>query len=124
VNPEKLLGLLADRLGRIVPEGFGVEIDGGLLWYTEDGVRRSGTYIVSNLPAFGDSIDVRVAGVARQALDELQDAVDEATADPWPGARNPPRAYALVEDGKLHMWYGEPPDVALACEPILLSDLE
>ena len=62
-----------------------------------------------------------------QALDELQDYIDEATRDPWPGDRTPPRPHAQIRDGALHMWYGGADPIAqavLACEPIPLSELQ
>lgn len=55
----------------------------------------------------GQAAGERVAGIAAQALDELQDYVNQATHGPWPGERTPPRAYAEVRDAALHLWYGE-----------------
>jgi len=69
----------------------------------------------------------RVTGVAVQALDELQDYVDEASHNPWPGTRTPPRPYAETKGQALHMWYGGPDissPVILACEPLPLADIE
>ncbi len=66
-------------------------------------------------------------GVAAQALDELQDYADEATHEPWPGERTPPRAYPEVRDAVLRPWYGEPGAcgwVVLRCDPIPLADIQ
>ena len=70
------------------------------------------------------SDEQRMARVATQALDELQDFIDEATHDPWPGHAVPPRACAEVRDGILHLWYGHRDDsarIVLSCQPIPLE---
>jgi hypothetical protein len=80
----------------------------------------------ANYDAHGETDEERMAGVAAQALDELQDYVDEATHDPWPGDRTPPRACAQVRGDMLHLWYSGPDQVnrpVLACEPIPLAEL-
>jgi hypothetical protein len=74
-----------------------------------------------------DSSDAdSAAWVARQALDELQDFIDEATHDPWPGTVRPPRPYAQVRGELVHLWYGVDDiggEVVLACEPVSLAQL-
>ena len=83
------------------------------------------------MPTHDVTVDPRQAhrdpGVpARQALDELQDVIDEATHDPWPGDVTPPRAFAQVRVDMLHLRYGGPDisdDAVLACEPIPLASL-
>ena len=77
--------------------------------------------------AHGQTAGGRIAGVAAQALDELQDHVDEATHGPWPGERTPPLAYAEVRDAVLCLWYGEPGAggrVVLRCDPIPLAGIQ
>jgi hypothetical protein len=137
VDADALTVMLANRLGRVVPPGFHVEARDGMLWYSADSGRfpgqgqdsfvgTSGTFVRDNLEALGETAEDRIAGVAERALDELQDYVDEATHDPWPGQRTPPRAYAEVRDGRLHLWYGAAGiggEVVLACEPISLAQL-
>lgn len=129
---------LARRMAAIVPAGFHVEAANGMLWYSADEGRfpgqlgtyevgRAGTYVRDNFYAHGQTDEERIAGVAAQALDELQDYIDEATHDPWPGENTPPRAYARVRDRVLHLWYGGP-DInsapILACAPIPLAELQ
>lgn len=91
----------------IVPEGFHVEASDGTLWCSADHGRfpgqlgdyqagTSGTYVSVNFEVHGQTAEERVAGIAAQALDELQDYVDEATHEPWPGERTPSQAYAEV----------------------------
>jgi hypothetical protein len=137
VDADALALMLADRLGRIVPDGFHVEAGDGMLWYSADEGRfpgqsgdyiagMSGTFVRENLEEHGETAADRVAGVAARALDELQDYVDEATHDPWPGEQTPPRAYAQVRGAVLHLWYGGAgigDEVVLACEPISLAEI-
>lgn len=96
---------VSHRMTAIVPDGFHVEAAEGMLWYCADKGRfpgqagnyqvgRSGTYVRDNFNAHGQTDEDRIAGVAAQALDELQDYIDEATHDPWPGESAPPGAHA------------------------------
>jgi hypothetical protein len=138
VDVERLTLVLAGRLAAIVPAGFSITARDGMLWYAAEAGRfpgqsgnyqvgYSGTCVRDNYGAHGETAEERLTGVAAQALDELQDFVDEATHDPWPGDRTPPRAYAQVRGHALHLWYGGPDtgsDVVLACEPIPLADLQ
>lgn len=138
VDLSKLTVSLADRMTAIVPDGFHVEAAEGMLWYSADKGRfpgqagnyqvgRSGTYVRDNFNAHGQTDEDRIAGVAAQALDELQDYIDEASHDPWPGESAPPGAHSQVRDQILHLWYGGPnidSGAVLACEPIPLADLQ
>lgn len=137
LDADALTVVLADRLGKIVPAGFHVEAHDGMLSYSADpglfpgqggdyNVGTSGTFVRDNLEAHGESADRRVACVAAQALDELQDFVDEAMHEPWPGKQTPPKAYGQVHEAVLHLWYGGKHivgEVVLACEPIPLADI-
>jgi hypothetical protein len=133
VDVDNLARLLADRFASIVPAGFHVEAAGGMLWYSaEEGrfpgqqgryeVGQSGTHVRDNYGARGNTTEDQVVAVAQQALDEMQDYIDGATNDPWPGDRTVPRAHA-ERDAELHLWYGEPGEIFLACEPIPLASL-
>jgi hypothetical protein len=139
VDPDKLTVILAARLAAIVPDGFHVRAADGMLWYSCDEGRfpgqvnnyrpgGSGTYVRHNFDAYKDDSDAdRIAYVAVKALDELQDLIDEATHDPWPGDVTPPRPHAQVRGEMLHLWYGGPDigdDAVLACEPIPLASLQ
>ncbi len=127
VDLDKLTLILAGRMAAIVPAGVQVEAADGMVWYSGTTVSgRSGTHVRGNFDVHGQTDEDRIAGVAAQALDELQDYVSEHTHDPWPGERAQPRAYAQVRDRTLHLWYGGPDidsDAVLACEPIPLAHL-
>ena len=105
VDIDRFTLILADRLAAIVPAGFSVTAHDGMLWYSampgkfpgQQGDYRvggSGTYVRDNFGVHGETAEEQLAGPAAQALDELQDFVDEATHDPWPGNRTPPQARA------------------------------
>jgi hypothetical protein len=124
--------LLAGRLSAIVPAWFRVYAADGMLRYTPtqgkpglsggDGVGTLGSYMRDNFDAHGD-----LAAVAAQVLDELQDIINEATHDPWPGERTPPRACASIRGEALHLWYGEPQQddhIVVACDPIPLTSIQ
>jgi len=59
--------------------------------------------------------------VSRHALDELQDYVDEATHDPWPGRIRPPEARAEIRESRLHLWFADSGEIVAECEPIPLD---
>lgn len=138
VDIDRFTLILADRLAAIVPAGFSVTAHDGMLWYSavpgrfpgQQGDYRvggSGTYVRDNFGVHGETAEEQLAGLAAQALDELQDFVDEATHDPWPGSRTPPRARGGVRGQALHLWYGgseSATDAVLACEPIPLAALQ
>jgi hypothetical protein len=135
VDVDDLARMLAGRMAAVVPAGFRVEAADGRLWYSAaDGrfpgqlgdyrVGQAWTYVRDNFEAHGETAAERITGMAAQALDELQDYVDEATHDPWPGKQAPPRACAEIRGPLLHLWYGQPGTgghVDLACEPIPLA---
>jgi hypothetical protein len=140
VDPDKLAVSLEARLAAIVPDGFHVRAADGMLWYSCDSGRfpgqlnnyspgAAGTYVRDNFEAHAEDLShaESAAAVARGALDGLQDYVDEATHDPWPGKVRPPGPYAQVRGETLHLWYGGPgigDDPVLACEPIPLASLQ
>ena len=87
----------------------------------------SGAHVRDYLLAHGETAIDRMGGVAAQALEELQDYVDEASQDPWPGTGTPQRPFAEVRGQVLHLWYGgptSPAPVVLACEPIPLAQIQ
>jgi hypothetical protein len=138
VDGDRLTEALADRLAAIVPDGFHVRAADGMLRYSSDAGRfpgqisnyqvgTSGTYVRLNLEAYFETTDDPAANVARRALDELQDYVDEASHEPWPGTTAPPRPFAEIRGPFLRLWYGGPDitgPVILACEPIPLAEIE
>jgi hypothetical protein len=126
MNVDDFTMLLADRLAAIVPAGFHVQAGNGQLWYSADEGRfpgQSGDYYIgqagtdmrTNFGAYGEADAGNIIGLAILALDGLQDFIDEATHDPWPGTRTPPRPHAQIRGPMLHMWYGERDNVVLAC---------
>jgi hypothetical protein len=134
LDADTLAALLADRLGAIVPPGFHVQAGAGMLWYSADegrlpgqqGAGRpgpAGTHVQANIGAYGSTDADNIVGVAVQALGELQDYIDEATHELWPGDGIPSRLGAEIRDSAVHLWYGDPDIAVLACEPIPLADV-
>jgi len=129
VDSHKLARALADRFQRVVPKGYQVYEDQGMIWYygrsSPDGYGggSSGSYIAENLH-YGDTVEEQVAWCAEQALSALQDHVDETSTEPWPGKRTVPQAHAAVIEGKLHMWFGDADSPVLECQPIDLASLD
>jgi hypothetical protein len=133
MNPDDLARLLADRFQQIGPPGFHVHAADGMLWYSSDEGRfpgqqndyhvgRSGTYVRDNFSRHGATLEDHIVGVSTQALDELQDYIDEATHDPWPGQTTPPEAQAEIRGSRLHLWFADSEAVVVAeCEPIPLD---
>jgi hypothetical protein len=131
MNPDDLARLLADRFQEIVPPGFHVDAADGMLWYSSDEGRfpgqandyrvgRFGTYVRDNFPLHGHTLEDHIVGVSRDALDDLQDYVDEATHDPWPGLISPPEAQAEIRESRLYLWFADSGKVVTECEPIQL----
>jgi hypothetical protein len=95
VDADKFAVMLAAQLAAIVPDGFHVRAADGMLWYSSDAGRfpgqlnnyqahGAGTYVRHNFDTYEDDSHAdRIVYLARQALDELQDVIDEATHDPW-----------------------------------------
>ena len=98
VNGDELAAALADRFQRIVPEGFQVRDDDGMLWYSVDpalsfwGGGGSGSYVRLNFDSHHGPLNERVVAVSEHSLNELQDFVDEESALPWPGEPHRPSA--------------------------------
>lgn len=135
MDVDRLTGLLAGRLAAIVPPGFHVEAADGMLWYSADQGRfpgqqgdyrsgRAGTHVRAGLGIHGDTEAENLIGIARQALDELQDYISEATHDPWPGTSSQPRPHARIRNSMLHLYYGDPDHPVLTCPPIPIAALE
>jgi hypothetical protein len=121
VDADALAVLLADRLGAIVPAGFHVRADAGMLWYSADEGRFPGQLGDGHVGRAGTHVRVNIGGVAVQALGELQDYIDEATDDLWPGGDIPPHLGAEIRDSAVHLWFGDHDSAVLACEPIPLA---
>lgn len=133
MDGDELGRTLEDRLTRVIPSGFYVAYsDDGLLTYSSDPGRfpgqsgsyqagSSGTYVRRNFALWAGTDSERIVGVCRQVLDELQDYIDEATHDPWPGGRTPPRPYAEIRGAAVVLGYGTPELPVLECAPIPLD---
>jgi hypothetical protein len=132
VDGNELGQLLEDRLRKIVPPGFRVVYsdDGRLLYSSDPGrfpgqtgdyrVGQTGVYVRDDFTLWGQTNEERIVNACIEALDALQDYIDEVTHDPWPGDRTPPKPYAEFRDAKVVFGYGAPGTPVLECDPIPL----
>jgi|SRR5665213_109215 len=137
-NVELLLAGIAERLNRIVPSGFQLGVDKGMVWFGGSGSYAGDAYKIyldnptdpswrpreDRDPRYEPAtLDEVIAAVAFKIMDELQDKVDEETREPWPGQRTVPKAHAAVEEDVLYMWFGDREAPSESCEPLPLADL-
>ena len=120
VDCEKLASALAERMQRVVPEGFVVLSRACFIHFQDQrSGHRSGTY-GCEYAASAPSLDFLLIRV-RQALDDLQTFISESTTIPWPGTHNLPTAHAHVEGDALRMWYSDGDKPLLRLDDIRLS---
>jgi len=105
VNADYLTTALADRLAAIVPAGFRVRASGGMLWYSADDGRFPGQQGTITPDGRAPTCGPTSAPTAR------------------PGTRTPPRLRGRIRGSMLHLWYGEPDHIVLACEPVPLAGI-
>jgi hypothetical protein len=105
----------------VVPAGIHITVEGDVLRFTSAWHSGSaGSYAFQWLSQGRGDRDHLFAEACRRALDDLQDFVDEATTEAWPGSRTVPPAGARVEDGQILLWYGDKDDPVLSLEPLPL----
>jgi hypothetical protein len=135
VTGDQLAAVLAERFGQIVPPGFHVEVEDGLVAFwadealglpgqTGEGPGRSGSWVRINFELPPGSVNERLVAAGEWALSDLQDYVDEATTEPWPGVRKPPAVHAAIRDGQLRLWFADGETTILECEPIDLIEAD
>lgn len=83
---------------------------------------RVGSHLRANLLSVEGTEAKRVVAAARQALDDLQDYVDEISHEPWPGPGRPPQALVELREAILYCRYVDGVDVVLALDPIPLAE--
>jgi hypothetical protein len=110
-----LAGALAMRLDSVVPRPFQVRAEGGWvsLYHgdTFDGASDVASILDQELDAEDDEewpFADRVQTVAWNVLSRVQDAIAEATTDPWPrlSAGGMAEPGMRVDANVLYLWYG------------------
>ncbi len=103
----ELATLLSTRLQEVVPDGVVVTADGADVVVRVDGREsRNGTAAI--LDDDGRTVDEAICTAARAILSHVQDAVAEATTEPWPGTGTElPQPGADIHDGRLRAWFGD-----------------
>jgi hypothetical protein len=115
-TPARLAAALAARLDAIVPDSLHVVADGVALI----GPAGSTTYL--DWPFDDRDFEEAVATAAERALDHVQDAIAEATTEPWP-SREMPSAFAVIANEQLRCGYGDARTPHLELAPIPLREL-
>jgi hypothetical protein len=102
----ELATLLSARLQAVVPDGVLVTADGADVVVRIDGDEsRNGTAAILDEDA---SPLEEVATATYAVLSHVQDAVAEATTEPWPGTGTvQPMPEAEIRDGRLLAWFGD-----------------
>lgn len=135
----RLAAALAERLGPVLPAPFRVRAEGGWValyrggeWDGSSGVALVLDHVIDpDRPDYppGEQdwpLAARAASVADGVLSSVQDAVTEATTEPWPALPGGGMALpgARTDGERVYLWYG--PDEGapvLAFAPIVLADL-
>jgi len=124
VDPVRLAHELARRMREVVPRGVEITVEGDMIWFqSAEAPGKAGTYACQWLyEGQGDEAS-RLAEACWRALDDLQDYVDESTADPWPGTRGVPGVRARVEGDVVVLWCGDAERPVLQLESLPLHVL-
>jgi hypothetical protein len=115
-TPARLAAALAARLDGMVPDPLGVVADGVRL------IGPAGSTTFLDWPFDDRDFEEAVAVAAERALDHVQDAVAEATTEPWP-SREMPLPFATIVNEQLRCGYGDPADPRPEVASIPLREL-
>jgi hypothetical protein len=114
----RLAHALVDRLAPKLPPGWLLAVSYGELLILH------GVEVVDATDVRWSSDDDSLAATAWAVLDRVQDAIAEATAEPWPNERRRlPSSRAEIRDGALHLRYEDAEGVVLELEPIPLAEV-
>jgi hypothetical protein len=138
ISLDLLIRIMTMAVAKIVPSGWtvwGSRRSGGISLKVPDSKSEEDFRIdLSWIVARRGKAPERLAEVSRKALEDLQRAVAEQTAKPWPadsasGQPDPPDAHAEIvgdnENPMLRLCYGDPsrPILEVATPPILLTSV-
>ena len=111
----ELASRLAQRMQRVVPEGFHTVAEGVFIRFLSDNFpRESGTWVCELADRYLEP--EALAQAAWLALDDLSTFISEATTLPWPGQERMPRPGTEIKEGRITLWYGD------GQEPVLRLD--
>jgi hypothetical protein len=112
---------LCERMKEVVPPGIKISVKGDMLVFRSDfGTGSSGSYACQWLHQGTGHISDRLRDACWHAFSDLQDFVNEETAEPWPGLRTPPVAHARIENNSAIVWFGasHTPDLEIRSVPL------
>ena len=114
----RLAHALVERLAPKLPRGWSLAVSYGELLVLH------GVEFVKGVDLRWSSDEESLAATAWTALDRVQDAIAETTAEPWPNERpRLPASRSEVRDGALRLWYEDTDGVVLELEPIPLAEI-
>jgi hypothetical protein len=114
----RLAHALVDRLAPHLPAGWSLASSYGEL------LVLLGHEVVDGVELHWSSAEEDIACTGWAALDRVQDAIAETTAEPWPSERRRlPSIGSEVRDGALHLRFEDAEGVVLELEPIPLAEL-
>lgn len=134
----RLAEFLTERLDAVVPRPFRVEADAGDVSLYQGAARDTTIHLASVLDQEPDpegaagergSFAGNAAAVAWSVLSLVQDAVSEATTNPWPPLPSGGMAMpgTRTDGARLFLWYGPhhdmEADAVLSLAPIALDEL-
>jgi hypothetical protein len=121
MDAERLDVELSSRMKEVVPADFTITVDGDMLWFSHDGIRRAGSYGCQWVKKGEGSIDDLIVRACELALNDLQDFVMEATTERWPGSGGFPRSGARMEGRSVNLWFGEREHPTVQLRPLPLD---
>jgi hypothetical protein len=122
MESEVLAQELFERMKEVVPPGITLSVEGDMLVFRSDfDTGSSGSYACQWLYEGTGRPSELVRDACWHAFSDLQDFVDEKTAEPWPGLKSPPTPYARIENDSVIIWFGDPQSPDLAIRPLLLD---
>jgi hypothetical protein len=116
MESEALAQELCYRMREVVPRGIRASVEGDMLVFRSDfDAGSSGSYACQWLYEGTGHQSERVRVACWHAFRDLQDFVDEKTAEPWPGLETPPTPYARIQGDSVIIWFGDSqvPDLAI-----------
>jgi hypothetical protein len=122
MEAETLAQRLCDRMKEVVPPGIRLSVEGDMLVFRSDfGTGSSCSYACRWLYEGTGRQSELVRDACWHAFNDLQDFVDEATTDPWPGLKTPPTPNARIENGSVIVWFGDSQAPDLTIRPLPLD---
>ena len=121
ITPVQFARVLAERLAPILPGGYCVRADEGVVHVDAPDGLGAATSVMELLDR-DDLGPQDYADAAWAVLSLAQDVVSETTSDPWPAPLGPGSEVAepgtAAEDGRISLWFGAEDQPVVTLRPI------